>query len=100
MARADVTFAESAVRDLEAILAWYERERAPEVGRRLVADIVDSAEALASHPDMGRVVPEFGQLHLRELIRPPFRIVYRREKRKVRVVRIWRSERLLTLDEQ
>jgi toxin ParE1/3/4 len=98
MARVGVTFAESAVRDLEAILAWYERERAPEVGRRLVADIVESAEALASHPDMGRVVPEFGQPHLRELIRPPFRIVYRREKRKVRVVRVWRSERLLALD--
>ena len=98
MARVGVTFAESAVRDLEAILAWYERERVPEVGLRLVVDIVESAEALASHPDMGRVVPEFGQPYLRELIRPPFRIVYRREKRKVRVVRVWRSERLLALD--
>jgi len=28
---------------------------------------------------------------------PPFRIVYRLEKFRVRVVRIWRSERLLKM---
>ncbi|MDJ0891444.1 MAG: type II toxin-antitoxin system RelE/ParE family toxin, partial [Gammaproteobacteria bacterium] len=32
---------------------------------------------------------------LRELIRPPFRIVYRRDPKHVRVVRVWRSERPL-----
>lgn len=46
---------------------------------------------------MGRMVPEFGQPFLRELIQPPFRIVYRRDKGRVRVVRVWRSERLLQL---
>ena len=48
---------------------------------------------------MGRVVPEFDQPFLRELIRPPFRIVYRREPEFVRIVRIWRSERVLVLPE-
>jgi hypothetical protein len=43
----------------------------------------------------GRIVPEFDQPFLRELIRPPFRIVYRRDPKHVRVVRVWRSERLL-----
>jgi hypothetical protein len=46
---------------------------------------------------MGRVVPEFGLEYLRELIHPPFRIVYRRDIKRVRIVRIWRSERLLKL---
>ena len=45
----------------------------------------------------GRVVPEFAMKDLREIIHPPFRIVYRREKRKILIVRIWRSERLLKL---
>ena len=48
-------------------------------------------------PEMGRIVPEFGPQFLRELIHPPFRIVYRREPKYVRIVRIWRSERLLRL---
>ncbi len=34
---------------------------------------------------------------LRELIHPPFRIVYRRDPERVQIVRVWRSERLLRL---
>ena len=97
MAKVSITFAESAVRDLEEIQAWYESEFVPEVGQRLVSEVFEGAEALRDNPDMGRVVPEFGQKYLRELIHPPFRIVYKRESKKVRVVRVWRSERLLKL---
>lgn len=95
MAKVSVTFAESAVRDLEEIQAWYESELVPEVGQRLVSEIFERVAVLQDNPDMGRVVPEFGQKHLRELIHPPFRIVYKRENEKARVVRVWRSERLL-----
>jgi plasmid stabilization system protein ParE len=94
-----ISFAHSAIDDLEQVLAYYTAEGVPEVGRRLVADVVAAVEALAIHPDMGRVVPEFNTDNLRELIRPPFRIVYRREPRRIRVVRVWRSERLLQLTE-
>jgi toxin ParE1/3/4 len=94
-----ISFAHSAIEDLEQVLAYYAAEGVPEVGRRRVADVVAAVEALATHPDMGRVVPEFNTDNLRELIRPPFRIVYRREPSKVRVVRVWRSERLLKLTE-
>jgi len=92
-----VTFAESALADLEAILAWYAEQNVSGVGRRLVEEILDRVQALRHHPDMGRVVPEFGQPFLRELIHPPFRIVYRREPHRIRVVRVWRGERLLRL---
>jgi plasmid stabilization system protein ParE len=49
------------------------------------------------HPLSGRIVPEFNVEHLREIIHPPFRIVYRFDRKRVRIVRIWRSERLLKL---
>lgn len=97
MATVTVTLAEAAVRDLEAIVAWYEDELVPEVGRRLVSEVLARVQVLAENPDLGRVVPEFGQKYLRELIHPPFRIVYKREEHAVRVVRVWRSERLLQL---
>jgi toxin ParE1/3/4 len=54
-------------------------------------------DVLADHPDIGRIVPEFGQSFLRELIHPLFRIVYRRDPQRVRNIRVWRSERLLWL---
>ena len=97
MPLARISFAESALSDLAGIQAWYGEEGVREVGDRFVSALFERVETLAGHPDIGRIVPEFGQPFLRELIHPPFRIVYRREPRRVRIVRIWRSERLLRL---
>lgn len=94
-----ISFAESALRDLAEVRIWYTEQGVPDIGTRLVAAIFRRVESLADHPDMGRVVPEFAQPFLRELIHPPFRIVYRHDYQqgRVRVVRVWRSERLLHL---
>ena len=80
-------------------MTWYQSQGVPEVGERFVADIVARIEVLTQHPDLGRIVPEFDQPLLRELIHPPFRIVYRREPERIRIVRIWRSERVLAFPE-
>ena len=97
MGKVRVTFSESAMGDLEDILDWYQQEQVPNIGRRLVDEILNLTEVLCDHPELGRVVPEFDQQHLRELIHPPFRVVYRTGTNKVQVVRVWRSERLLRL---
>ncbi len=92
-----ITFAVSAIKDLEDMQAYYKGEGAPDVGKRLTAEILTKIERLEAHPLSGRVVPEFHVEHLREIIYPPFRIVYRYDKNKVRIVRVWRSERLLKI---
>jgi toxin ParE1/3/4 len=92
-----VSFAASAVTDLEEIRAWYLKAEVPEVGEQLLLVIVGAVERLAEFPESGRIVPEFGVPHLREIIQPPFRIVYRLDKDRVRVVRVWRSERLMRM---
>jgi len=97
MAKIGVEFSASAIEDLESIRRWYEDQHAAEVGRRLVAEVFERAESLPLNPELGRVVPEFDQPWLRELIHPPFRIVYKREPDNVRIVRVWRSERRLNL---
>ena len=90
-----VTFAASAVADLEEILKYYTERQVPDVGKRVVGEIIERVEGLRSHPDKGRIVPEFHLKHLREIIHTPFRIVYRRDSGTVRIVRVWRSERLM-----
>ncbi len=97
MSRTEITFAESALRDLEEVRIWYMEQGVPEVGARLVDEVLQRIQALAEHPDMGRSVPEFDQSFLRELIHPLFRIVYRRDPQRVRIVRVGGSERLLHL---
>jgi toxin ParE1/3/4 len=92
-----IGFAVSAVQDLEAIRTWYTDQQIPEVGERLLRKILSAAERLADFPESGRIVPEFGMASLREIIHPPFRIVYRLDKRGIRIVRVWRSERTLRM---
>lgn len=95
MPKGAIRLAESAVRDLEELRLWYVQQGVPDAGDRTLKRILDSIGLLAELPEMGRVVPEFEQGSLRELIRPPFRIVYRCEPDGVSIVRVWRSERLL-----
>ena len=92
-----IRFAESAVSDLESLREWYTDQGVPRVGNRILIEIFERVERLSEHPDMGRIVPEFGQSFLRELVYPPFRIVYHRSPELIRVVRVWRSERQLVL---
>lgn len=93
-----IRLAESAVVDLEDIRRWYLDQGVPEVGIQLVTKIFARIEALSDHPEIGRVVPEFKQPLLRELTQPPFRIVYRKDPGNIRIVRVWRSERVLKLE--
>jgi toxin ParE1/3/4 len=95
--QARITFAASAIKDLEDMRAYYQGEGVPDAGNGLIAEIMSKVERLGAHPLSGRIVPEFHVEHLREIIFPPFRIVYRHDKNKVRIVRVWRSERLLRM---
>jgi toxin ParE1/3/4 len=90
-----VEFARSARDDLRAISEWYLSQEAPDVGKRLVAEILGRIDQLAVFPDSGKVVPEFEIPWLREIQHPPFRIIYRRDEGLVTIVRVWRSERLM-----
>ncbi len=92
-----VTFAESAVKDLEEIRSWYADQDLPSISEKFLREIITQVERLADFSKSGRMVPEFGIANLREIIHPPFRIVYRLDKDRARTVRVWRSERLLKI---
>jgi len=95
--RHKITFAVSAVQDLEDIRQWYADQHVPDMGERLLREVVDHVERLVDFPQSGRIVPEFGVTQLREIIHPLFRIVYRLDNDRVRVLRVWRSERQLKM---
>ncbi len=90
-------FAESAFNDLANIQAFYLEQGIPNIGDKFVTEIIAHAEVLEDHPEIGRIVPEFDEPKIRELIHPPFRIVYWLDNQSIHVLRIWRSERLLQL---
>jgi toxin ParE1/3/4 len=96
--RVMVTAAASAVGDLEAIRTWYADQQVPDVGERLLKRMIALIERPNDFSESGRVVPEFKMVNLRKIIHPPFRIVYRLDANKIRVVRVWCSERLLKIE--
>lgn len=89
----------SAYGDLESIKEYYGEEGVPHIGKQFISAIIEHVQTLVDNPDIGRVVPEFGEERIRELIHSPFRVVYLREQNSIHVIRVWRSERLLKLPE-
>lgn len=61
---------------------------APESAPDLVMHIVEAVNPLVSFPRAGRVVPEFGVDHLREMIFENYRIVYTIDGDTVSVVSV------------
>lgn len=95
-----LNIARSALSDLQEIKNYYLEQGVPEIGHKLVSAILKKVQRLRDHPDSGRKVPEFDQVHIREIIHPPFRVVYLRDASSVNLVRVWRSERLLSLPDE
>ena len=92
-----VRLTDSAINDLRELLLYYEEQLVPQVGQRIITEILDQIDTLIDNPDIGRVVPEFSTDNIRELIHKPFRVVYLRESSIISIVRVWRSERILEL---
>jgi len=76
----------SAISEFEGIKEYYEEEGVPHVGKQFVSSIIEHIQTLRNNPDIGRMVPEFGEPNIRELIHSPFRVVYLREQTSIHVV--------------
>ena len=76
-------------------VADYIAEANPEAARHLVARARTTVRRLKRHPQSGRVVPEFGDPAIREIIQPPLRIIYRAEEGLITIVAVYRSEQSL-----
>ncbi|WP_340677747.1 type II toxin-antitoxin system RelE/ParE family toxin [Paraglaciecola sp.] len=92
-----ILVSESAFTDLEEIIEYYNEQDIPNVGIDTVTTTIEHFQILLTHPEIGRTVPEFNDKYIREIIHPPYRIVYLREIKTVQIIRVWRSERILKL---
>ena len=92
--RYEVELSRPALQDLEEIVAFIAADN-PSAAERFGHLLIDQAEAIALHPLAGRVVPEFGDLLLRERVFRAYRIVYRvdEERRLIVVARFWHGAR-------
>ena len=87
-------WAPSARLDLKELITYIAESR-PTVAAHFATHLFRTVEHLADFPESGRIVPEFDDPSIREVIRKPCRIVYRvkSQERIVEIARVWHAAR-------
>ena len=83
-----------AVEDIEAIASYIERD-SPWYAKAVVSKIVDTAEIIPLHPELGRMVPEINDKKVRERFVYSYRIIYRVEQDRILIATVVHGSRLL-----
>ncbi len=85
-----IIVAPRAISDLRDIVLYISPDR-PDAARRLGYALIEKTKALAAFPRSGGVVREFADDKIRQLVLPPYRIIYRIDDaaRVVGVARFW-----------
>lgn len=88
----EVRWTLQAADDLAAIHDFIHRD-SPAHAQAVVERLFLAADQLRSFPDLGRVVPERDEPDLRELVRAPYRIVYRRRPEMIEILTVFHATR-------
>ena len=91
---AEIIWSPQSIHDLESIKSFVasdSRHYAGLVVQRLVAAV----DRLMMFPNSGRIVPEFGDSAMREILWRNYRLVYRLVGENVEVVTVFHGDRLL-----
>jgi plasmid stabilization system protein ParE len=91
-----VRWTPQAAEDLQAIYDFIARD-SPHYAQLTAEKILATIDLLEQFPLMGRQVPESSREDLRELIKPPYRIVYRTGE-VLKILTIFRASRLFPAD--
>lgn len=84
-----------ALEDLQSIYDYIALD-SPTYATRFIDKLVDRVDILIEHPEAGKIVPEFENELVRELIEGSYRIIYIiRSVNEIGIVRIHHSARLL-----
>jgi len=84
-----------ALEDLQSIYDYIAKD-SPYYANRFIDKLVDRVDMLIDHPEAGRIVPEFENELIRELIEGSYRIIYKINSiTEIGIVRVHHSARLL-----
>ena len=91
---ASIRWTLGAKQDLQAIIEYIGRH-SPTYAALTAERIVAAVERLRRQPRLGRMVPEFEELFIRELIVGNYRIVYRLKRKQIGIVAVVHGSRSL-----
>lgn len=89
-----VLWTENAIQDLLGIKAYIAQDSI-DCAEEWVAELYSAGENLSQFSSRGRIVPEFNQDNLRELLIVNYRLVYRTKPTTVEIITIFEGHRQL-----
>jgi addiction module RelE/StbE family toxin len=90
-----VTWTQKALCDLRDIFDYISKD-SPHFAELVTQQILGKAGLIKSSPYMGRVVPEFNNPELREIIFKSYRIIYKLSGSEISIIRIYHASRTLS----
>ena len=91
---------EPSLEDLDAIFDFISKD-SEYYASSFVNEIITHAEKLLIFPEMGRMVPEYGQKYVREIIFQTYRIIYQLAQDRILVLTVVHGRRdLLGLSDE
>jgi toxin ParE1/3/4 len=92
-----IVWTHRALEDTQTIKAFIAQD-SPHFASLVIERIIAAVEQLSAFPESGRIVPEYQEPTVRELIRSPYRIVYQLRQEVVHIITVHHAARLLHLD--
>lgn len=82
-----VVWSPEAVEDVEVIATYIQRDSSW-YAKAVVSKIVDTVESIPEFPELGRAVPEVGDVEIRERFVHRYRVIYRLDASRVLIVAV------------
>jgi toxin ParE1/3/4 len=83
----NVFWTETAIRHLSSIRTYIE-QTSPTYAKRLVDRITARSQQIAAFPNSGRIVPEFDNDRVREIIEGNYRIIYTFQGNQIEILAV------------
>jgi toxin ParE1/3/4 len=91
-----ILFSIKAQRDINEIKEYISRNN-PENAKKFISRIVEIVDTIPDNPLKGRIVPEFLNPDIREIVFKKYRIVYKIINKTIFIVTVFESHKLLKI---
>jgi len=92
-------WSEEALEDIESITTYIEKD-SPIYAKSVVSKFFEKAEMLQEFSELGRKVPEFNDVNIREIFIYSYRLIYQLREEKILFVAVIHGKRLLENHQQ
>ena len=94
MAEVKIVWSEEVLKDIEEIISFISKD-SELYAVNFASKIISAVETLKVFPEIGRIVPEYGDPKIREIIYRNYRIVYQIEEKVVEIITVSHGSKLL-----